>query len=344
MTRPRAGLSEHQVIAMIRRRAGAGDDGVVVGIGDDCAVLVTTPGARLIATTDLLIEDIHFRRRYARPADLGWKALAVNVSDIAAMGAAPRWALVALACPDDTTPDEIDAFYEGALGLAADHGVRIVGGDTSGSPRGWFVNVTVLGETTLPPLLRSGARPGDVVAVTGTLGRSAAGLALLASAGPPAGFPAHMLDDVAGAHLRPRPRVPEGQWLAAAGGVTAMIDLSDGLATDVGHLAEESRVGARIRLAWLPVSESTRHAARALDRDVRAWLTGGGEDYELLVTCRAGDFRRLREGLAAATGTALTAVGEVVEEASGVTFLDPADRAVAVAPGFEHFGAGAGRA
>jgi thiamine-monophosphate kinase len=342
MSRAHSGLGEQGLIAMVRRRSGAGGDsdrrsGVRVGIGDDCAVLEPTSGAKLIATTDLLIEDVHFRRRYAQPGDIGWKSLAVNVSDIASMGAAPRWALVALACPDDTGMDDIEDFYAGALALAAEHGIRIVGGDTSRSPGGWFVNVTLLGETVLPPLLRSGARPGDVIAVTGTLGRSAAGLAVLDRAETLASLSASARGEVAAAHLRPRPRAAEGQWLAASGGVTGMMDLSDGLATDLGHVAEESHVGARIEVARLPVAESTRAVGQALGRDVLPWVTGGGEDYELLVTCAAGEFARLRDGLAVATGTALTAVGEVIDAASGLSFVDAQGRPVAVAPGFEHF-------
>ena len=138
-------------------------------------------GAVLLATTDLLIEDVHFRRAYADPADIGWKALAVNLSDIAAMGGRPRWALVALACPASTETEEVEAFYEARPGLAGEHGVTIVGGDTSSSPSGWIVNVTLLGDARRAPLLRSTARAGDIVAVTGALGRSAAGLALLSS-------------------------------------------------------------------------------------------------------------------------------------------------------------------
>jgi thiamine-monophosphate kinase len=205
------------------------------------------------------------------------------------------------------------------------------------------VNVTVLGETLLTPLLRSGARPGDVVAVTGALGRSAAGLSVLELPEVPRDLPAPSVTDVTGAHLRPRPRVAEGRWLAAAGGVTAMMDLSDGLATDIAHIAEESHAGARIELSRLPVAESARRVGQALGRDVTPWAAGGGEDYELLMTCRPGDFTRLRQGLSEATGTSLTAIGAVVTEAAGVTFVDEAGRGVSITPGFEHFVTGAGR-
>jgi len=313
-----------------------------VGIGDDCAVLEPTPGHRLLATTDLLLEDVHFRRRYAEPSDIGWKSLAVNLSDIAAMGGRPRWALVALACPAETTLDEVEAFYEGARGLAGRHEVTIVGGDTTASPAGWLVNVTLLGEAATP-LLRSGARPGDVIAVTGPLGRSAAGLAILELTQAPGGVEAAALADVTAAHLRPLPRVVEGAWLGAARGVHAMIDLSDGLATDLAHVAEESRVHCRVEIDRLPIAPSSREIARALAADPRAWATGGGEDYELLLTCDAAGFDRLRDGLVRATGTSLHAIGTVTGPGSGVTFVDARGHEVAAAPGFEHFVTGTRR-
>ena len=328
-------IGEDDLVRRIRALAAVDREGVVVGIGDDCAVLGPTPGEQLIATTDLLIEDVHFRRRYAAPADVGWKALAVNISDIASKGARSRWALVALACPPATTGDEIDAFYEGMLSLARDHGVAVVGGDTSASPGGWFVNVTLLGEATRA-VLRSTARPGDVVAVTGTLGRSAAGLAVLERDHAPAGIAAETLAEMTAAHLRPRPRAAEGRWLGTADGVTAMMDLSDGLAIDLPRLCTESRVGATVQVEAVPIAAGTRRVAAALDRDPLAWATGGGEDYELLVACAADAFPRLADGLAQATGTALTRVGHV-ERTGGVRFVDDRGRAIEVARGFEHF-------
>ena len=333
--RATARLTESALIRSVRER-GVGGDGVRVGIGDDCAVLTPTPGAGLVATTDLLLEGVHFRRRWAEPADIGWKALAVNLSDIAAMGGRPRWALVALACPAATMLEETEAFYTGALALGAEHGVALVGGDTSSSPAGWLVNVTALGETTGRPLLRSGARPGDVVAVTGALGRAAAGLAVLERGRAPAGVAADILAEVTAAHLRPRPRVAEGLWLGAADGVTAMIDLSDGLATDLGHIAAESGVGARVDLERLPIAPATGAVARALGEDPVTWATAGGEDYELLLTCAPTAFAGLDEGLARSTGVRLSPIGEVVA-GSGVTFHDGRGRLRASRPGFEHF-------
>jgi thiamine-monophosphate kinase len=266
---------------------------------------------------------------------VGWKALAVNVSDIAAKGARSRWALVGLACPAGTTPEDVDAFYEGALALGREHGVAVVGGDTSSSPAGWFVSVTLLGET-VRPVLRSTARPGDAIAVTGTLGRSAAGLAVLERDRAPAGVEPAALAEMTAAHLRPRPRAAEGRWLGATDGVTAMMDLSDGLATDLPRLCAASGAGATVRVATVPIAAHTRRVAEALDRDPLAWATGGGEDYELLLTCAAEAFPRLAAGLAQATGTTLTRVGEI-DGGGEVRFVDARGRAVEVARGFEHF-------
>lgn len=326
-------LTELGLIRLVRATARPGG-GVATGIGDDCAVLEPSPGARLLATTDLLLEDVHFRRRYAEPADIGWKALAVNLSDIAAMGGRPRWALVALACPAGTDLEEVEAFYAGMIALATEHEVSVVGGDTSTSPHAWMLNVTLLGETAARPLLRSTAHPGDVLAVTGTLGRSAAGLALLHA---PADVASEVADELTAAQLRPRPRVKEGRWLGTADGVTAMIDLSDGLVTDLGHIAEESGVGARVDLHRLPVDSSTKAAGIALRRDPLRWATSGGEDYELLLACRPGAFDRLAAGLETATGARLTAIGEVTESGRGVAFVDAAGDRVSLESGFEHF-------
>ena len=335
-------LAERTLIRHIRRLTPTAE-GVTVGIGDDCAVLELTPGHRLLATTDLLLEDIHFRRRYAEPADIGMKSLAVSLSDIASMGGVPRWALVALACPSQSTLEEVEAFYDGARDLASRYGVTIVGGDTTASPAGWLVNVTLLGEV-VAPVLRSGARTGDVVAVTGPLGRSAAGLAVLELPSAPAGIDATELAEVTAAHLRPIPRVAEGRWLAEAGGVTAMIDLSDGLAADLAHIAEESGVHCRVEVERLPIDAATRAVAQALAADAQAWATGGGEDYELLLTCDARARARLGEGLERATGRRLYTVGTVTGAGAGVSFVDALGREVPAAAGFEHFVTGGHRA
>ena len=330
--------AELEIIRLIRRVVEQSpSERVEVGIGDDTAVLRTESGARLLATTDVVVEDVHFRRAWATPFDIGWKAMAVNLSDIAGKGGQPRWALVGLAMPAPT-PEEVEALYEGMREAAAPHGVAIVGGDTSDSPRGWFVNVTLLGEHGGTPRLRSGAKPGDAVAVTGTLGRSAAGLAALeAGRGALGTASAGAVEAVTSAHLRPTPRVAEGRWLDAAGGVHAMMDCSDGLATDLAHICRASGVGARVTLDRLPVDPAAREVAGALGVDALVWATSGGEDFELLLACDPDSVARLRDGLRHATGTALTVVGEIEALQTGVTFLDRAGRPVRVEAGYEHF-------
>jgi thiamine-monophosphate kinase len=330
------------MIRLIRRTVERSPaERVETGIGDDTAVLLPQPGARLLATTDLIVEDVHFRRAWASPFDIGWKAMAVNLSDIAGKGGQPLWALVGLALSAPADPAEVESLYEGMRQAAAPHGVAIVGGDTSVSPGGWFVNVTLLGEHLGVPRLRSVAKPGDAVAVTGTLGRSAAGLAALEAGRARLGaVRPETIEVVTAAHLRPTARVAEGRWLGAAAGVHAMMDCSDGLATDLGHICRESRVGARVELDRLPVDPAAREVAGALGADALSWATSGGEDFELLLTCERASVDALRDGLGRATGTALTVVGEI--EAfnaleAGVTFLGAAGEPVAVSPGYEHF-------
>lgn len=334
-------LGERGLIRRIRRRVGGrGSPGVVVGIGDDAAVLAVPPGHALLATTDLLIEDVHFRRASATAADIGWKALAVNLSDIAAMGGIPRWALVALAVPAETDVEAVDGFYSGMAEAGTPYEVVVVGGDTSASPGGWMVNVTLLGTHPGAPRLRSHARAGDAVAVTGRLGASAAGLYALEiglDRARTAGAAPGGLDEVTRAHLRPRARVAEGRWLGQAAGVHAMMDCSDGLATDLAHICHESGVGARVGLGRVPVAPGAREIGRALGRDPLEWAVGGGEDYELLLTCEADAVERLATGLLDATGTLLTMIGRIEGVAGETVFVDAAGVAVPVKNGFEHF-------
>ncbi len=332
-------IGELELVRRIRNSPGGSRTlGVLTGIGDDTAVLSLTPGVSLLATTDLVIEGIHFRRSSATPRDIGWKAMAVNLSDIAAMGGTPRWALVAVALPGSARIDDVEACYDGMREAAGPHGVVIVGGDTSVSPDGWVINVTVLGEHSGTPRLRSMARPGDAVAVTGSLGRSAAGLAVLErGADPGRGISAAALEEIMSAHLRPVARIEEGRWLGAQATVHALMDCSDGLATDLAHICRESRVSARVFLERLPVSPAVAEAGRALGRDPIEWATTGGEDYELLLTCEAGAATGLAEDLRAATGTALTVIGEVRSGAPGVSWIGAGGALVPVAAGYEHF-------
>lgn len=290
MTRP---VGEFELIELFTRGLPQRGEGVVVGIGDDAAVLAPPRGERLVLSVDAVVEGVHFRRGWAAE-DVGWKALAVNLSDLAAMGARPLWALVALGTPPGRDPAWLARVGLGLAGCARRYRVAVVGGNVTRA-RDLSLTVTVAGAATRP-MTRVGARPGDAVLVSGTLGDAALGLSPGAVAA------------LAARQRRPVPRVALGR--ALAGIATACIDVSDGLLQDLGHLCRASGVGASVRLAELPLSPAYRAATRRA-RDPWAAALSGGEDYELVATVPV---RRLGEALGAArkAGTRLSVVGSVV--------------------------------
>ena len=328
-----AELGERGLIKRLRHRIPAPGPDVLLGIGDDAAA-VAWGGDTLLLTTDTLLEGVHFRRSTATLREIGAKAMAVNVSDIAAMGGEPRYALLALALPPSLAVADVDELYAGFLETAQRHGVALVGGDTCAAPGGVVLSVTLVGRVAGEPLRRSGARPGDAILVTGTLGAAAAGLAVLERGQnrlPPA-----VAETVVRPHRVPTPRVAESRLIRASGWATAMIDLSDGLATDLGHIAAESRVGARVDVDALPVSEGTRAAAQALGADPLRWAVSGGEDYELLFTAAPDHAAELGQVVTARTGTPVHRIGEVRPVDEGVRFVR-GGRPYVVEPGFDHF-------
>lgn len=251
--------------------------GVALGIGDDAAATVPAPGTVTLTTADMLVEGIHFDLTLSDPYSLGRKSLAVNLSDVAAMGAIPRTFLLSLALPPTISVETIDRFCEGVLAMADEYGVALIGGDTCASPGGLVISITAMGEQVPAKVIRrSGARPGDIVCVSGTLGDSALGLELLRR-GVREGLSVAK-------HLDPMPRVLEGRLLADAGIVTSMIDISDGFAADLGHILECSGVGARIESCAIPFSDDLMEECRRSKLDPLELAMGGGEDYELLFT------------------------------------------------------------
>ena len=326
-------VGERGLIARIRRQLPAPGPEVAFGIGDDAAAIRC--GTRtLLLTTDTLLEEVHFRRTTATLRDIGAKAIAVNVSDIAAMGGRPRYALLALALPPDLAVAEVDELYAGVLDALRRYDVALVGGDTCAAPRALVIGVTLVGETEGAPIGRNGARPGDAILVTGTLGAAAAGLAVLERR-PPA-LAAAAAEAVIRAHRLPAARVAEGRVLHADG-ATAMIDLSDGLVTDLGHIAAESGVGAVVEAARLPIDAATRAAAEALGVDPLQWALSGGEDYELLFTAAPDRAGTLAGAVTARTGTPVHRIGEVRPAAAGLQVVDPEGRPLPVRAGFDHF-------
>jgi thiamine-monophosphate kinase len=261
--------------------------GVEAGVGDDAAVLLPTPGHRLVVTTDVLVEGLDFTAELSEPEDWGWKAVAANLSDLAAMAAEARWLVLALTVPEATPVPTLERVYAGVGEACRAYGVTLVGGDVSAGPA-LSLAVTALGEAERP-VLRSGARPGDRLAVSGPLGAAAAGLALLRSADPAAAELLGRFPALAAAHRRPQPALAMGVALARAG-ATAMIDVSDGLAGDALHLAESSGVGVEVHDATVPLAPGVAEAAALLGLDPLALALGGGEDFVLAAALpRAAD-------------------------------------------------------
>lgn len=331
-----AEVGEFGLIARLERRFARTGGGVVRGIGDDTAALQPTPGRLLLATTDAAIEGVHFRRETTVPELLGRRALAVNLSDIAGMGGLPRWALISMGLPPETPADYVESIAEGMALEADDHQLIIVGGNLARSPERIILDLTVLGEIE-PGLARyrDGARPGDRVLVTGTLGDSAAGFALLTENVDRA-FPGS--DELIRRHRLPTPRLEAGRIIAGSGAATAMMDLSDGLASDLGHLCAASRVGAVVEAAQIPLSDPLRTLARLARRDPLDWAVRGGEDYELLLTAPADRVGALVAALGD-VGVPLTDIGEI--SASPGRWIDHANgrRAPLGEVSWQHFGA-----
>jgi thiamine-monophosphate kinase len=288
-----ARAGEFELIARFTRPFSRGE-GVLVGIGDDAAVLRPPPGEDLVATVDAVVEGVHFDPRFA-PAEIGWKALAVNLSDLAAMGARPLWALVALATPRPADTGRLVGIGRGVAACARRHGVSVVGGNVTAA-REVSVTVTVLGAVRRGrALLRSGGRPGDLLVVSGTLGDAALGIGHAVARA------------LRTRQRRPSPRLALGR--AAAGVARAAIDVSDGLLQDLGHLCEASGTGARVDADRLPLSGAYRRAVRGR-RDPLAGALSGGEDYELLLAVPPGRIGEMRAAARAAR-TPVTIVGEL---------------------------------
>jgi thiamine-monophosphate kinase len=329
-------LSEKEIIAGIRRQqGGVGSAELLVGIGDDCAVIRRGNALVELITTDTLVEMVHFDPAWHGPELLGRKAAAVNLSDVAAMGGRPRYAMLSLALPGDFSETWFALFMRGFQAGLAEHETLLIGGDTVKSAGGAVISVTVLGEAAEQEvLLRSTARPGDLVMVSGALGDAAAGLEICRRGKPGGENPAWR--QLTAAHLDPVPEIPLGRVLAESGLVNAMMDISDGLATDLAHLCRESEVAAEIDKESLPMSEAMRDAARTLACDPVSWAIGGGEDYRLLFTVPAGQGEELSTEVQNKLGRKITVIGRIVE-GEGVTLLDGGQRLDITDRGYDHF-------
>lgn len=303
-------IGELGLIERIKKTVGSAPGNIIAGIGDDSAVIESGGKDFTLLTMDMLIENVHFTLKAMSFSGIGHKALAVNLSDIAAMGGLPKFCLISLGLDKKITVSAIDEIYEGLLSLAEKYNVQVLGGDTNFSPSGLIIDICLIGEVERERLcLRSGACVGDSILLTGSLGGTAARLEK-------------------GEYLPPIPRIKEARAILDIVKINAMIDLSDGLAKDLHAIARSSNVGALLYAESIPVSPDA----------VEELALGGGEDFELLFTVPKGKERELLREIPARTGTDISYIGEIVERNMGVSIRNR-DGKISPLParGYEHF-------
>ena len=266
----------------------------LLGIGDDCTVVPREDDRLDLITTDMLIEETHFLLEKIEPEDLGHKSLAVNLSDIAAMGGNPEHAWLSIGLTEKNDIEWLERFFSGMKQLAKQHGVRLLGGDTTRSQQHMVINILVSGKTISSEIkLRSSARKGDIVFVTGMLGDSGGGLQLLLNDQFPGESPSE--EKLIKSHNRPDPCVLQGHWLGREAAVHALIDVSDGIASDAGHIAARSRMGIDVELTQLPISSELNEIAGKYGWNITDLACSAGEDYVLLGTCSPSEFDAIRD-------------------------------------------------
>lgn len=312
---------EEEIINLFSSVGMRPKDMPVTGIGDDAAVIPVPGQDSQLITTDLLVSGVHFLLERSDPRDIGYKALAVNVSDIAAMGGEPRQAFLSISIPKKIDPKWISDFVSGFSEAAQEFGISLLGGDTTSSVNELFINVTLLGYVAPEEIkLRSGGKPGDLIAVSGYLGDSYAGLSLVLQDSKNSVSDQdsrYLLTE----HYRPRPHVQEGRLLAKNPSVTAMMDLSDGLITDFPKLARASGCGAKIDVTRLPVSEPLRRWCAANNQSEIEWAGIGGEDYKLLFTFEPGAWNELEKHLSFFVIGELVAGSDIHYELKGSAYF-----------------------
>lgn len=328
-------IGEFGFIESIKKECITSLKDVIKGIGDDCAVFGPYSGRVLLFTTDMLVEDIHFLKAKITPYQLGWKTIAVNLSDIAAMGGRPLFLLISLAIPAEMNIELIQDFYKGMKDICEHYEVNILGGDTVASPDKLVISVSLIGDAKENEVLyRSGARPGDSIYVTGNIGDSSAGLKILKNEiSPPKSIASHFIK----LHNEPKPLIKTGRIIAASRLASAMIDLSDGLLSDLGHICKESGVGAMLFKKKIPISSELKLLASRVKFNPIDLAFSGGEDYLLLLTvpkAKIKDFEILYKNKGSSP---LYLIGEIREE-KGVRMVndDGSIEEISIR-GFNHF-------
>jgi len=317
-------VSEFEFIDNIKSKYGLDK------IGDDCAVLPKDAQTDLLLTADMLVEDIDFRLDWTTPEFLGHKALAVSLSDIAAMGGTPKWAMLSIAVSENLwKTDFLTGFYAGWFAFANEHGVEMVGGDVSRSPNKLVIDSIVGGEVTRNrAILRSTARPGDAIYVTGSLGGAAGGLKLLENGTNYAGKLPDLAKDLIRKQLQPQPQVDLAKLLQSQAIITSMIDVSDGLSSDLDHVCTQSKVGATIHTEKLPINTSL--ASHFSPEDCLQMALGGGEDFELLFTVDEKNISLLKS-------LGVTQIGEVTANVGIIKLIDGEKTTILQPKGYRHF-------
>ncbi|MEG6586828.1 thiamine-phosphate kinase [Dendrosporobacter sp. 1207_IL3150] len=324
-------LGEFGLIDLLKENTIIDPASVILGIGDDAAVLLPTPRQLQLLSTDMLVENVHFDLNTTTPYQLGYKAIAVNLSDIAAMGGAPKHLVISIAIPNTISADFVLNLYKGMKEICRQFKVNIVGGDTVASKNGLVINVAVIGEVEPAQLQRrSGARPGDFVVVTGMLGNSAAGLDLLTKGNW------EELDfawPLVTSHLTPKPQVCAGRVIAAYS--NSMDDISDGLASEANEIAKASNVGLRLFSQKIPIATEVYQAAGFLKRPELDYALYGGEDYQLIFTIDPDKYSLLP---LEEIGETLTIIGDVIDGSAKVELVESSGKVVQLeARGYNHF-------
>lgn len=333
-------IGEFGLISWIRKKMDRKDSNIAAGIGDDAAVINLPKSCICLVTTDILIQDTHFKLDYTDALRLGKKALSINLSDIAAMGGTPQYFLLAMGLPPHLPLRWVEEFFYGVRQVAEQYNLSLIGGDTSVA-RKLTINITLIGSGKAGEVIyRKGAQVGDQIMVTGTLGNAALGLRILKSHKDDSsishgedGDPAELIEK----HLSPTPRIAEGQLIAKNHLASAMIDISDGLMADLGHILEESHAGAKIWISRLPLSEAyMRMAPQYTSRDIDLAVSGG-EDYELLFTTPRKKSDKLLD-LFGQSGLKITHIGEIVDPRHGLNLLlDDGREYTPREKGYDHF-------
>ena len=331
-------LSELGEEALIQRLIGQGfltksGPGLVIGVGDDAAVLAIGDGDYTLVTTDMLTERIDYLPDWITPYELGWKSVAVSISDIAAMAGLPTWTFASIGLKPDTEVEYVDELYRGMAECALRFGSEIAGGDTNSVKGDDTFSITQMGRVEPSRLvLRSVAKPGDRILVTGNLGDSRGGLELLLKYGPDA---RRISACLTASHLMPMPRVTEARAAVGTGAVHAMMDLSDGLGADLPKLCKASGVGAVIYADKLPISDELRRIAGMLEMDAVQLAASGGEDFELLMAVDPSGVDAVMQSVENATGTSVTEIGEITD--GPVEIVRPDGSRTPLICGWEHF-------